>query len=194
MILGSGESWGGSGTSINVENNHPARHSTSLLGRASVRHILSLGTALAILWILLSGYFAPLLLGLGLLSVALTLYIAHRMDIADHEGHPIHLSSRIFLYWPWLLWEIVKANLDVARAIISPKMPLHLSLFTVTASQKTELGHTLYANSITLTPGTVTVGLDGNTLTVHALLNSAKEGLETGDMDRRCAQVEEKGV
>lgn len=155
-----------------------------------MRHILSLSAALAVLWVLLSGFFTPLLLGLGVLSVALTVYVAHRMDIADHEGHPIHLSSRIILYWPWLLWEIVKANLDVARAIISPKMPIRPNLFTVKASQKTELGHTIYANSITLTPGTVTVGLEGDTLSVHALLKSAEDGLKTGDMDRRCTRAE----
>ena len=155
-----------------------------------MRHIASLSLALAILWVLLSGYFTPLLLGLGAASVALVVYLAHRMDIADHEGHPIHLSWRAMTYWPWLLVEIIKANYDVARVILAPKMPLGLSLFTVKATQKTELGHTIYANSITLTPGTVTVAVDDDTLTIHALTAGAEAGLLTGEMDRRVTAVE----
>ena len=155
-----------------------------------MRHLLSLGAALAVLWILLSGYFEPLLLGLGAFSVALVLYITHRMDIADHEGHPIHLTWQALFYWPWLLWKIVKANLDIARVILTPKMPLGMALFTVKASQKTELGHTIYANSITLTPGTVTVAVDDEIFTIHALTEASRKDLEIGDMDRRCSAVE----
>ncbi|HAT34106.1 MAG TPA: hypothetical protein DCS82_00195, partial [Rhodospirillaceae bacterium] len=108
---------------------------------------------LAILWLMLSGLFDNMLiLGLGAASVASVLYIAHRMDVIDHEGHPIHLGWRAVAYWPWLLWEILKANLDVAKIIISPRMNIQPHIFVVNASQSSELGHVIYANSITLTP------------------------------------------
>ncbi len=154
-------------------------------------HRLSLGLVLCILWLLLSGYFSSaLLLGLGLASVAAVVFIAHRMDVIDHEGHPIHLGWRATIYWPWLLGEIVKANIDVARRIIQPTMPIRLNLLHVKGSQKSELGNVIYANSITLTPGTVTVELEDGLLSVHALTTEAAEEVKGGEMDRRVTVME----
>ncbi|MCU0893996.1 MAG: Na+/H+ antiporter subunit E [Rhodospirillales bacterium] len=127
-------------------------------------HLVSLAGVLYALWLLLSGFLhEPLLLGLGVISVGAVVFIAHRMDVVDHEGHPIHLSHRFGVYLPWLLWEIVKSNI---------------------------LGLTIYANSITLTPGTVTLGIDDNVLSVHALTVEAAEGVAAGDMDRRVSALE----
>lgn len=155
-------------------------------------HAISLGATLAVLWLLLSGYFEPLLLGLGLASVVLTVWLAHRMDVADHEGHPIHLAPHaLFLYWPWLAWQIVKSNWDVAKLILDPKMPINPHVFTTKSSQKTEVGVTMYANSITLTPGTVTLATHANgKFEVHAIDTAARQGVETLEMDRRCTTLE----
>ncbi|NIQ97675.1 MAG: Na+/H+ antiporter subunit E, partial [Desulfuromonadales bacterium] len=103
----------------------------------------------------LSGYFTPLLLGFGVVSCALVVAIALRMDVLDHEGHPIHLSTRFVGYWVWLIVEIVKANIDVAKRIWSPSLPISPAMFLLNAGQTGELGQVIYANSITLTPGTV---------------------------------------
>ncbi len=153
-------------------------------------HALSLGVFLYILWLLLSGHFEPLLLGLGAASVAFVVWIAHRMDVVDHEGHPVHLTWRAIFYWPWLFKEIAKANLDVAAVIVRPDLPISPTLFPVTGSQKSELGLVIYANSITLTPGTVTVELEEGVLSVHALTHEAAEGVKNGDMDRRVTALE----
>jgi len=142
------------------------------------------------LWILLSGYFEPLLLSLGLASVFLVVFIAIRMDVVDREGHPIHLSWRAASYLPWLALEIVKSSIHVARAVLTPRMPIKPTVFRVKASQVTELGHVLYANSITLTPGTITLALQDGHMDIHALTKEAKEGLLSGEMDRRVSQVE----
>ena len=120
-------------------------------------HAISLGLVLFGLWLLLSGFFTILLLGLGVGSVAAVVWIAHRMDVIDHEGHPIHLTVRAVFFWPWLLKEIIKANFDIARVIVSRKMPINPTVIQVKATQETELGQVVYANSITLTPGTVTM-------------------------------------
>jgi multicomponent Na+:H+ antiporter subunit E len=154
-------------------------------------HTLGLGFILAVLWLLLSGYFFnPLLLGLGAGSIALILYVTHRMDVIDHEGHPIHMGFRAPGYWLWLLWEIVIANFQIARVILSPRMPIRPHLFDVRASQATELGHVIYANSITLTPGTVTVDVEDGILHVHALTQDSADGLLSGEMDRRVVEME----
>ena len=152
-------------------------------------HALSMGLVLFVLWLLLSGIFEPLLLGLGVASCIVVVYIAHRMDVIDHEGHPIHLTWRTLLYFPWLAWEIVKANIDVALAIVRPIMAIEPRLLDIEAGQKDDLGRVIYANSITLTPGTVTIATEGSAFTVHALTRSAAEGLESGDMDRRVSAM-----
>ena len=154
-------------------------------------HAVSLALVLSVFWLLLSGYFfSSLLLSLGVVSVVTVVLVARRMDVIDHEGHPIHLTWRAILYWPWLLWEIVKANMDVAKAILAKKMPIDPVIMNVKCTQKTELGQVVYANSITLTPGTVTIAVIGDSFHVHALTPGAREGLETGEMDMRVTAVE----
>ena len=152
--------------------------------------IVSLTIVLSALWLLLSGHYDPLLISLGAASVLLTMVISVRMGVTDREGHPIHLALRGLVYWPWLIKEIVVANIDVAKAILGYTDEIKPSLFTIKASQKTDLGKTIYANSITLTPGTVTVDMNGDELTIHGLTQSAREGLSTGEMDRRVTHVE----
>ena len=142
------------------------------------------------LWLLLSGFFEPLLLGLGLVSCALVAWIAHRMDVIDHEGHPIHLTWRAPIYWAWLAWEIVKSSIAISRIIIDPKLPIAPRVIKVKASQADELGHVIYANSITLTPGTVSIDVVDHSIVVHALTEETAADLETGDMDRRVTRME----
>ncbi|MBL4693358.1 MAG: Na+/H+ antiporter subunit E [Magnetovibrio sp.] len=158
-------------------------------------HTLSLSAVLAILWLLLSGYFEPLMLSFGLLSVAFTVWMAHRMDVVDLEGHPIHLAPHVLLkYWPWLGWQILKSNWDVAKIILAPKLNIQPHTFDTKASQTTEVGLTLYANSITLTPGTVTMDMRAKGIfEVHALTNAARADVESLNMDRRCTSVELDG-
>jgi multicomponent Na+:H+ antiporter subunit E len=153
----------------------------------------SLGVFLALLWLLLSGHFSePLLLALGAASVLLVVFIALRKEVTDPEGHPIHMILRLLVYWPWLVKEIVVANVDVAKAILRSPMAIDPTVFTVRGTQKSELARVIYANSITLTPGTVTVDLEEDLLTVHALTKAGLEGVESGQMNRRVTALEGK--
>ena len=152
----------------------------------------SLAGVLFGLWLLLSGHFEPLLLGFGIASCLLVVAIAHRMDVVDHEGHPIHIGHRALLYWPWLLLEIAKSNVEVARLILHPRMPISPVLVQVPAGQKTDLGQVIYANSITLTPGTVSVELEEGKILVHALTAAGATALEAGEMERRVAALESR--
>ena len=153
-------------------------------------HAISLGLVLFGLWLLLSGFFQVLLLSLGVASVVGVVWIAHRMDVIDHEGHPIHLTLRALLFWPWLLLEILNSSFHIAAAILRRKMPVNPSLIEVKATQETELGQVIYANSITLTPGTVTIAIDKDIMVIHALTVDSATGLQTGEMDRRVTAME----
>ena len=157
-------------------------------------HVLSLGATLAAVWLLLSGHYEPLILALGACSIAVVIRITHRMDAIDQETHPIHLAGKALSYFPWLLWEIVKANIDVAKVIIDPKLPIGLRILRVDGSQQTDIGLVTYANSITLTPGTVTIWDEGTRLDVHALTPAAADGLLSGEMDRRVTNLEGAGA
>ena len=153
-------------------------------------HAVSLMVALAVVWLLLSGHYTPLIVGLGAFSCAFVTWIALRMDVVDREGHPIHLSWRAPFYWSWLLWQIVKSNFAVARIIVSPSLPISPELVKVDASQSDDLGRVIFANSITLTPGTVSIYVWSNSVEVHALTRETADDLRTGEMDRRvCGMV-----
>lgn len=154
------------------------------MGRA-----LSLLILMSVLWLVLSGHSEAWLLALGAASAALVVWIARRLEAVDHEGHPLHLAWRGLGYWPWLMVEIVKANLDVARTILSSPAAVDPSVFRVKAGQRDELGLAIHANSITLTPGTVTVDVEPDGwLTVHALNRASRQGVESGEMDRRVSR------
>ena len=153
-------------------------------------HALSLSVVLFAVWFLLSGHDSALILTLGALSAVAVAAIARRMALVDREGHPLHLGWSAPGYWLWLAWQIVVANLDVGRRVIDPRLPIDPTLIRLRAGQKTELGRVIYANSITLTPGTVTVDIEGDELVVHALSRAAARALESGKMDRRVSRME----
>ena len=152
--------------------------------------IVGLWVILFAVWLLLSGHYTPLLIGFGIGSCALTVYIAMRMDVADHEGVPIDWGGRFLLYLPWLLKEILVANIRVAKVILSPSLPISPIMVVFRSTQKTDLGRVLYANSITLTPGTITTGVEGDQLEIHALTWQDVDGREEDEMDRRVSVVE----
>jgi multicomponent Na+:H+ antiporter subunit E len=151
---------------------------------------ISLGGFLLLFWLALSGHYTTWLIGAGAVSAFLCVYVAVRVNVADREGHPVELLPGALTYWPWLIVEIVKSAWSVTRVILAPSLPISPTMTVVTASQKTPSGIATYGNSITLTPGTITVGVSGNQLTVHALVESGARDLEAGDMDRRVTRFE----
>ncbi|MBT2968897.1 MAG: Na+/H+ antiporter subunit E [Candidatus Thiodiazotropha sp. (ex Ctena orbiculata)] len=145
--------------------------------------VISYTSFLFLVWILLSGHFEPLMLGLGLVSVLLTVFLVKRMTLIDHESYPLHLSSKIPGFLVFIMREIVKANIDVIKRIMTFKRSsISPQLFEVPASLKTDLGRVIYANSITLTPGTVSVELTREKILVHALTKEAADDLSSGKM------------
>ena len=151
---------------------------------------LSLAGFLFAFWIALSGHYTPMLVTAGAASAVVCLLAAIRAAAADAEGHPIELFWGAITYFPWLTWEIAKSAWAVTRIILHPKLPISPTMTVVRSSQRTPAGVATYANSITLTPGTITVGVTGHDLTVHALVRDGALDLEDGGMDRRVSRFE----
>lgn len=146
---------------------------------------------LYIFWLLLSGIFTPFLLLAGLGSALAIFLLARRMDLIDHEGFPIHLGwVACISYWPWLAKEIVKSAWDVSKRILDPRLPISPTLVEFVPSQKTDLGLVIHANSITLTPGTISIEVEPGRFLVHALAAEGAAGLAGSEMDRRCSALE----
>jgi multicomponent Na+:H+ antiporter subunit E len=153
-------------------------------------HAFKLAVFLFATWLLLSGHFTPWMLTLGIIATLLVVSLAIRADLIDREIQPVLVKPSVLFYWIWLGREIIKASIDVTRRILSPKLPISPNVFTVRAGQKTDLGRVTYANSITLVPGTVTMDVDGDTFTVHALTQEAATDLRRGEMNERVCRVE----
>ena len=151
---------------------------------------VSLTAFLFAFWLALSGHYTPVLIAAGLICAALCTYVVMRARLLDPEGHPIRLLKGAVTYFPWLAWEITKSAWSVAKMILNPALPISPTMTVVKASQRTPAGVATYANSITLTPGTITVGVRGDELTVHALVRDGADDLEAGGMDRRVSRFE----
>lgn len=151
---------------------------------------LSLFVTLMIFWLALSGHYTPFLLAMGVGSTLVCVLAAHRMGASDSEGHPVHLAAGAVTYVPWLLWEVCKSAWSVTRIILDPRLPISPTMTRVIASQGSTVGMATYANSITLTPGTITTGVNGKILTVHAIVADGATDLEGGGMDDRVSRFE----
>ncbi|MEZ5810846.1 MAG: Na+/H+ antiporter subunit E [Rhizobiaceae bacterium] len=151
---------------------------------------LSLGIVLFIFWLALSGHYTPMLIGFGIATVVLAVVVTIMMNGVDEEAHPYHLILPALTYYPWLVREIVKSAWNVSGIIVNPRLPISPTMTVVEASQVTPNGIATYGNSITLTPGTITTGVNGNRLTVHALSRDGALDLEEGVMDARVKRFE----
>ncbi len=151
---------------------------------------LGFGAVLFAVWILLSGHFSGLLLLLGMASCCLVVWLSARMRLGSQDGAPLPSLWRALHYAGWVAGEIFISNIKVARIILDPKLPIRPVLFIASAGQKTDMGRVIFANSITLTPGTIAIEISGqgDQILVHALHEDLSWGTESCGMDARvCA-------
>jgi multicomponent Na+:H+ antiporter subunit E len=148
-----------------------------------------MGLLLVMAWLLWSGFFKPLLLILGAFSCALVLLIAHRMHLFDTDVFALRFTSRLFKFWIWLGREIVRSSLEVTRAVLSPKLPISPTVAEFESDCKHPVDRAILGNSITLTPGTLTLSIDGQRFTVHALNEQGAQDILDGEMDRRVSEL-----
>jgi multicomponent Na+:H+ antiporter subunit E len=147
-----------------------------------VKHTINLGILLFALWLGLSGQLSALMISLGLASTLAILAISHRMDHIDRESYPTHMNFLLLRFWLFLAREIVIANIDVIKRIFRPGKNISPQLFELPLTLKSDVSRVIYANAITLTPGTVSANLDKKTVTVHSLSIEAAQDLSSGRM------------
>ncbi len=150
-----------------------------------------LGTffVLMISWLVWSGLYKPLLIALGVFSCLLSLWLAQRTGFFGH-AIPFRSLLRLPALWYWLLKEVVKSSIDVARIVLSPSLPISPELVELTTTEKTDAGKVILGNSITLSPGTVTIDVDEDRLLVHCLTTESADALRSGEVERRTARLE----
>ena len=158
-------------------------------GNEVVRTISLYGLLFGV-WLLLSGFFSPFFLGLAALCCALVVIIAARMDKVDGAPLSWSLNLRFLTYIPWLAWQVLRANIVVTRLVLSRDLAIDPQLEWVPAGQKSELGTAIYANSITLTPGTISTSVEAGRILVHALTREGISDLRAGAMDAAVRDME----
>ena len=157
-------------------------------------HGLALAAALAVMWWILSGHTEPLILAFGALSILISIGTALRMGLVDREGAPFDALYRRVAYWLWLAGEIGKANITVVKLALRPDLDITPRLVRIPARQTSALGVAVFANSITLTPGTVSVDVGDDDILVHAIDGSVADFEAAGDMGARVAKAFDRPV
>lgn len=156
-------------------------------------HSIGAFVSLYVFWLLLSGFFTPFLLAAGVGSAVAVVLFTRRMHVLDPEGQPLQLLLPAALYWIWLLWQIVLSGWAVCRLIVDPKLPISPTLVRFRPGQKTAVGLVSHANSITLTPGTISVEVGPDEFLVHAITREGAAGCIDSEMNERCTRTFEGG-
>lgn len=152
---------------------------------------LPLALLLGIFWALLSGQFHnSFLLTAGVLCITFIVWMQHRMGGLDEEGVPARFYGRALLYTPYLLWQVLLSNWDVFKRVWSSPLAIDPCMTPVPYKTRHPFVTTTYTNSITLTPGTVTVVVGDNTLLIHCLVKENGDSLLEGDMERHVQKLE----
>lgn len=153
--------------------------------------ILLLLALLIAAWVLWSGLYQPLLLILGCFSCLLTVYLTHRMGYFENNVFALRFGVRLFGYWAWLAREVVRSSLEVARVVLNPSLPISPQIVEITATATHPVDQAMLGNSITLTPGTLTLDVHQGLIKVHCLTTSGADDLRKGEMNRRVAALRE---
>jgi len=150
-------------------------------------------------WLVFSGKFDAVHLASGVLSAALVAVLTRGMGRlgtrVDHQGRGIPVFTfsvswgRFFAYLPWLLGQIVVASMQVAYVIVHPRLPISPVVIRFDTRLRGDLARATFGNSITLTPGTITLDVEGDEFTVHALTRDAADQVLSRAMEARVARA-----
>lgn len=151
--------------------------------------IVILVAALATSWLVWSGLYKPLLLALGVLSVGLAVWLAIRMSLTEKRVFALDLVPRMLAFWGRLLVQIVKSNVAVARIILSPQLPISPTVIQYDPVRLGLVGQATLANSITLTPGTLTIDAHEGHFQIHCLTEAGADEVIASDFDKQIAQA-----
>ena len=143
-------------------------------------------------WLLLSGHYNLWLVASGAVLSVLVVAFCLFKGLTDAEGFPIEKLPRALIYWPWLGWQMVLSALNVTKLILNPRLPISPTMVKVNTLQRSAVGLTTYANSITMTPGTISVEVSeqGKTIWVHAITLENAAGFADDEMNRQVAWMD----
>ncbi len=164
-------------------DNPPGRFGTAI-GRA-----VFIGVQLAIAWLLWSGLYKPLLLALGALSCLLTLWLLRRMGYFEQDATSFRYSFGLLAFWGWLVKEVVQSSLQVTRVVLARKVQVHPRTVALDVEGFDPVDQVLLGNSITLTPGTLTLDVYQNRLLVHALTAQGAKDVLEGKMQEKISAL-----
>ena len=152
-------------------------------------HYLFVLISLFLFWLLLSGHYVALIIAFGVASALLVTWLVYRMDRVDAEPGDFRPGLGVLRYFAWLMWQVVLSNIDVARRIWHPALPIRPTWQRLDTKVSTPLEKTLYANSITLTPGTLTTDVREDHFMIHSLSPEGIEELRKGEMEKRIRRL-----
>ena len=142
------------------------------------------------LWLLLSGHYGNLLLCLGVFSSVFIAWVSEKLGLFSSNFSTLKFNAKLPMFLPWFFIEIVKSNIDVCWRILHPKLPIDPQFVSVKASQHSDMARAVYANCITLTPGTYSLDIDDNSIEVHALTKQLANDVQQGEMSKRLTALE----
>ncbi len=141
-------------------------------------------------WLLLSGHYDLFHISIGVLCCGLVSHVSHDLLFANPRAGDMRVIVKRFItYVPWLLYQIVMSNLHVARLALSPSMPIDPEIITFKTKLESDISMVTLANSITLTPGTITIDVKDGVYYVHAVSKKTAGDLMTGEMEDRIAHI-----
>lgn len=155
-----------------------------------MRWVARMAPLFAVFWLVLSGHLEPLLLVLGALSVALVCWLSVRAGLPARETVTIPLALRLPRYLLWLAKEVLVSAIAVVRKAWSPRLALEPVVEATPSPEMSALTQVVYANSITFTPGTLSLDLDDDRIRVHSLEPADVESLRAGRMLRHVRRLE----
>lgn len=161
---------------------HPSNQGRTRISRWTI--LLLMG-----LWMLLSGKLEAFHLGVGVATIAFVFWQATVLPPLETSGAAQLRFLRLVPYAGWLMWQMLLSAIYVARVVIRPEQHLDPQLVEFKSAQPTLFSGVILANSITLTPGTLTIDLQENRFVVHALTSKTARDVLDGDMARRVARL-----
>jgi multicomponent Na+:H+ antiporter subunit E len=144
-------------------------------------HLFRLGVILVIVWLLLSGMYEPLMLSFGVISVLISLWLTKRMLRIDQEQYTFFVTVSLVKFLGQLFYKIVLSNYDVTLRVLGIR-PVQSTFITIEIPFDNDVAKVLYANAITLTPGSASVALSEHTLLVHTISEQGARDLAHGDI------------
>ncbi|NBD37802.1 MAG: cation transporter [Verrucomicrobia bacterium] len=161
----------------------------SVFHRLRARRLVTGWVLLVLLWLAFSAKFDLFHIGTGVIAVTLIMWQHSALpQLGKREAPPLR-PLRVLLYIPWLLWQMLRSAVYVAVIILHHPRKIEPRVLSFRCNQPSDLQHVLFANSITLTPGTLTLDLKDGHYLVHSLTKATGEDLMEGDMARRVARL-----